>query len=335
MLFDPYHLTPTASINRVRFIEALDLPKDWYGKTAYDLLSRKAVTECVVSAFPELATSNDPLPEFERRYLLTQEPVALDVAHNLAQRLICLLTILKHGEVANREARPEWNESYWAHWAAIKHVILGGGLVSGLLGQAIVQYARPLLNDLYSLDVASQAARLPLIGAARRLPANERSALVLDFGQTAIKRAYAYYKVETLIALDVLPSVPASEFGDEKVLLGIMLNVIASSWQADLSTHIVASIANYVRNGKLAADTAYGQLGSLTDNINHLVSAEVSQKVGRTLTITFIHDGTAAATAYAGLREHAAVITMGTALGVGFPPSGDGLRPIESTLIAD
>ncbi len=43
--------------------------------------------------------------------------------------------------------------------------------------------------------------------------------------------------------------------------------------------------------------------------------------------VALLHDGTAAALACAG-EERAAVITMGTALGVGFSPSADGLRPI-------
>jgi hypothetical protein len=45
--------------------------------------------------------------------------------------------------------------------------------------------------------------------------------------------------------------------------------------------------------------------------------------------VALIHDGTAAARAYAG-EMRAAVITLGTALGVGFPPTSGGLRPIAS-----
>jgi len=41
-----------------------------------------------------------------------------------------------------------------------------------------------------------------------------------------------------------------------------------------------------------------------------------------------LHDGTAAARAYAG-EANAAVITLGTALGVGFPSRYDRLRPLE------
>jgi hypothetical protein len=42
--------------------------------------------------------------------------------------------------------------------------------------------------------------------------------------------------------------------------------------------------------------------------------------IGRSLTMRLLHDGSAAAQALAG-KEHAAVMMLGTALGVGFPPA--------------
>jgi hypothetical protein len=43
------------------------------------------------------------------------------------------------------------------------------------------------------------------------------------------------------------------------------------------------------------------------------------------------HDGSAAATFYAG-SAHTAVITVGTALGIGFAPPAGGLRPLAKRL---
>ena len=49
----------------------------------------------------------------------------------VGRRIGYLLLTLKRGGEANRQARPEWNDTYWQHWAGITHVWLGGGLVSG------------------------------------------------------------------------------------------------------------------------------------------------------------------------------------------------------------
>jgi hypothetical protein len=53
---DPTRLTPAASLNRVRFVETaeLPLPPDLLGRTAYELLSARALSDLVsehVAAF--------------------------------------------------------------------------------------------------------------------------------------------------------------------------------------------------------------------------------------------------------------------------------------------
>jgi hypothetical protein len=57
-----------------------------------------------------------------------------------------------------------------------------------------------------------------------------------------------------------------------------------------------------------------------------MLAEAVTDHTGRPCRVHMIHDGTAAAAAFAG-RPAAAVIALGTALGVGFPPaSAAGLR---------
>jgi hypothetical protein len=72
----------------------------------------------------------------------------------------------------------------------------------------------------------------------------------------------------------------------------------------------------------------YAQLRAISDNLGRWLSQNVSQRVGIRVEINLLHDGTAAARTYAGMA-HAAVIMLGTALGVGFPPRTDELRPIS------
>ena len=53
----------------------------------------------------------------------------------------------------------------------------------------------------------------------------------------------------------------------------------------------------------------------------------IGERTDRDLRVSLVHDGTAAARAYAGV-ERAAVVTMGTALGVGFSPPAEMVRPL-------
>jgi len=113
-----------------------------------------------------------------------------------------------------------------------------------------------------------------------------------------------------------------------------MIDVVADTWQATrtsgLAPVMVASIASYVVDGQPAAYDrgVYAQLHTISDNLGRWLSQHVGERVERPVEIGLLHDGTAAARTYAG-TAHAAVIMLGTALGVGFPPRADELRPIS------
>ena len=322
-MFNPFLLTPTASINRVKIVIAPGLPRSLSGKTAYDLLGRNALIQQVVTQFPDLASLSDPMPEFDRRYHATHHPGAHSIAQDMGLRLAWLLYTLKQGAAENRAARPEWDVSYWEYWAGIERIIVGGGLVAGQLGQVMIQATRFALDGLVSIELAQHAAILPLLGAALKgADLGSEAALVFDFGGTAVKRARMQYHERKLQRYHSVP-VPASREPAE--LLEAMVNLIVATWRSadrnGLSPNITASIANYVQNCQLAEDTSHGRLRSLGENSCDLIASEVGRRLDCPITLTLIHDGTAAAYVYAGSPK-TAVIMVGTALGVGFPPLG-------------
>ena len=61
------------------------------------------------------------------------------------------------------------------------------------------------------------------------------------------------------------------------------------------------------------------------------VAQRLGAQLGSDIDVSLIHDGTAAATAYAGAK-HTAVVMMGTALGIGFPPPANNLRTTDTDL---
>jgi hypothetical protein len=362
MSLDPLQLVPSASLNRVRIIDLPGIPleRDIRGSLAFDLLSPEALIAQIHEEAAALGLSPDQLADpallpihFDRCFIAADPAIraAADrVTRRMGHRLAALLLTLRRGDPVNRAARPDWDDSYWAHWAGIDRVWLGGGLMSGRLGPRMRHYAQLTLDTAGQggcrLHRARHAAALPLIGAARSMPPGAGHAVVLDFGHSYVKRAHATYHGDALVALHLLPAVPtglgairAQPPADSAAQVAeMMVTVLAETWHAArgpgaaLAPTLVTSIAAYVAaNHPIRTQAgAYVQLHTLADNLGRWLSDQVSGRLGQPVAVTLIHDGTAAARVYAGHR-HSAVIVLGTALGVGFPPP-QALRPLAPHL---
>jgi hypothetical protein len=154
-----------------------------------------------------------------------------------------------------------------------------------------------------------------------------------------------------LAALRVLPSLPApatySAGGDltlEQVLaLGDrMTGMLVDTWHGVAlpdrarAPVLSASIASYVVDGQPLPRQGgpYAHLHRLAGGAAPWLARHVSRRIGRPLDVALVHDGTAAAWAYAGTGR-GAVIMLGTALGIGFVPPGGELRPVARDLAVE
>lgn len=311
MPLNPQHMTPTASLNRV----VVSSPNpDLHGKTGYQVISAKAMTELVTQH-----GSYPPADDYMAWILLDAalvigEAFAEPVMNGLGEGLAALLTTLTQGPTFSREARPEWDESYWAHWGQVRRVVLGGGVVSGNIGLPLIRTAMRVMGPLdLDLECPTYAPYLPLVGLARAVPAGTTSGMVVDFGGSRIKTAYAGYQNDALVKLSILPELPSYPTDTPKQLLAYMVEIMKAFWQEG---PIQMSLAAYVdANGQpySAQRGLYQQLNEVTPHLQD----ELSQRLGTVVRI--YHDGSAAALTYAG-EPHTAVIMIGTALGSGFPP---------------
>ncbi|MEP6988302.1 MAG: hypothetical protein ABI970_22040 [Chloroflexota bacterium] len=333
MPLDPYSITPNGSINRVKLMSAAGLPEAWHGQTIYQVMGRESLVKRIGAAFPELANQADPVRIFSEQYVAQNNPAAEAIADEMGLALGCLLLVLKQGEAANRDARPEWDDSYWTQWGSIQQVILGGGLMAGVLGRHMLAKAAHMLDGLLTLEIAKYPAALPLMGTARMANESHMPNWVFDFGGTNLKRARVLDGEGKVSGLAQMPSVFMPAFSETDEIFDFMVRAIADTivkqdW-SDETVFINVSIANYVQNGRLALDTPYGRLRNLGEDSSQVFSEAVSQRAGHAVSILLVHDGTAAAKAYAGATK-TAVITIGTALGWGFPPPHDSLIPIDA-----
>lgn len=365
--FDPANLTPNASLNRALIADLPGLvpDPDVRGRAGYDLLGAAACAAAIASRATALGLNpaSNPsylLPAFDHCLDARDADIratALALARDFGRSLGYLLVMLHRGDPVNRRARDDWNAACWEYWAGIRTVWLGGGIASGRLGAFLHEYATAVLQECLcsgpTLHLPRHAAILPLIGAARSQLTSPtaraaEAAIVLDFGGTTIKRAHATYTSSALASLSILPPLPTTHLTLDHSLeppsaaetayqfAERMADIIAATWRTatrpdlPLIPHVVVSLACYVHNGHplLRQSGRYTDLCALPQPAARYLSRLITERIGQEVAITLLHDGTAAARTYAGV-PHAAVIMLGTALGIGFPPpSAVALRPL-------
>ncbi len=354
---------PHISLNRVTIVDlpGCALDDEVRGQRAGDLLSAAALGRYALAAAADLrlppAFAEDTLatrrglPVFVDACLISPDPAQRAAAEALGRRLGRnlghLLLALRRGDAVNRAARAEWGPEEWTRWGRVQQVWLGGGLLSGRLGARIVAHARSFLAETGSPEEPRVAAspwgrELPLLGAARYLPAGAGHALCLDFGHTAVKRACvrvvgdAIREMHTFPPVDIPLDWQIAHAGDRATtgrwLLAFMAETVAGTAQRARAAglhpraEIMVAVASYVDGGRLPAQGFYTTLMALADDARPLLAGAIAELAGSAPRVRLIHDGTAAAACHAGAAD-TVVIVAGTALGLGFPPAtAAGLR---------
>lgn len=340
MRFDPQGLEPEISLNRL-VLAGEDLPKALQGRSAYELISAKALGE-LAEARLNLTAEEAHAGFWER--LRAGDDGARAIGEALGERLGWVLVALHRGMMAQRAARPEWDDAIWTHWAGVRRVVLGGGLAAEPLGDLIAQGAQTRLRDcgidVLSVDASPWAEELALVGLAR-LGAGLR--LLRDFGGTRLKLGWAEDGAHGIARLTLHPPVllgwdtlMAGEVRGGEQEGAIVADAMAAHLSAALQVHpdasgaLAISVAAYVRDGQplLAQRGIYMRLAHLGGRAEDEIAARVMGRSGRQVSVKLVHDGSAAALAYAGSAS-TAVLMIGTALGVGFAPEDAGaLHPL-------
>ena len=341
------------SINRARLVEVPGVMNTdgISGRTAFELLSAAAIAGLIREATGALGLDPaDPqlLQSFNGRF---DDPrarsAALAVAGAAGRRLGALLLVLWRGDPANRAARPEWSDAHWQYWRGVRRVCIGGGLFAGRLGEAAIPAAASFLaagGCPIIVERSLWGEAMPLAGLARHAPPDTARMLLFDFGQTSVKRGLARYRRGVLVELARRPSRPAPDRGtlDEPPAAtaqrwAAMRELILADWWGlrDAGqfegTAIGLALAAHLRDGHpLTIDrSGYSRLGRLAPHLAAFVRDDLASALGRFRSFALLHDGLAAASVCAGQPE-TAVLTLGTAIGAGYPPPEEGLRPVAS-----
>lgn len=353
----PPFVLPSLNQATVGAVPGVAVDDDVLGRRGGELLSARALRALIRADAAALAidpADPDPIARLNACFWSFQRPVraaAGATAQRYGRRLGYLLAALQLGAPASRAARPDWDDVHWAYWAALRHVYLGGGLVAGAMAQHVLHGARAVLKAAglrrTALALLPEPAYAALIGLARAARPPDPAMLVFDFGQTHIKRAVAVLDGGSVTALQPWTELTAP-CGDPYVIddsppaaracLDEMVAVVADMWHTvrarrPLAPRVGIAVAAYLNDGQPRAEDryCYGRLGRLSSNLRRLLADELAVALGEPVEVVLQHDGSAAAAVVAG-RPRAAVIMLGTALGIGFAPEAGDWRPLAAAL---
>ena len=350
-LFDGGPAGVRASLNRVRILQPPPgLDEDLTGLSGYELLGAEALA--AMARTGGLPPSPDPIRSLNRHLRDGDPPLkaaATTVARRYGRRLGALLWVVLRGDAANRPGRPQWADEHWAFWAGIRRVLLGGGLLAGPLGAPVVDAAQAWCSDGGIDDLALRLAPWPaemvLVGLGLLAPDGLLRMPLIDCGQTWIKRAVGWYGGGALVKLERLPPLPAHcGDGDATVaeiaehfgyLADVVAETVAEGGTPRPAPAVAAvALATHLARGHVRPDearTCYGRLQQVARHLESDLAAAVAARLGRPITLILYNDAAAAALLAAGLA-HTVVLTLGTAIGTGVPPSGLRLRALAPGL---
>jgi len=343
--FDPLNLTADASLNQV-VIGAAGGP---------GVAGQRAGLTCSRDALLALAAGHGlaGLPADRLADGLASAaadpatPAGRAAAATLAEfgrRLGALIATLRDPATPGKQGRTLVRRACLAYWQEVDSIWLGGGLLAGRCGPAILAAAQAAVQAAASaavrpgrLALTPQPALAPLLGAARHASAasGQEITVVADLGHTSIKTAIADRDATTLTGLRLLETSaapsgqlpsglppygrpPAGEVHEAvAAALSRAAQRAAEATARPGPVRVIASVASYVHAG-VPLDDGRGIYGTLAGQLAWL-RGRIEAAAGADASVTFIHDGTAAAATAGALRS--ATITAGTWLGGGFRPA--------------
>lgn len=347
------YLTPECSVNRIRLVKlpVYGVDDSVEGLTVKEFFSNKLIIETIKKNADALhidaeSVTEKRLPvELNRKADDENDPsgaaLARDIMTVFGRRLGLLLLALRFGEKENREAKTDWSERHWEYWAQVRDIILVGGLASGRFGEilreqvgSVFALAGVLPYNIILYDNSSQVA---VLGCASCIKGGDGVYVVMDFGQTGIKRSYVEKRgdeIESVRELETIPSInmewemPSENERERqaKELHAYLCSAVERTYlEAKLETkreprgEIIISIASYAKGGELNRERGgYAKLCALGSSYGEIISLELSGRLRRDVNVRFIHDGTAVALNFRD-RKNTVCLSIGSYFGIGFP----------------
>lgn len=347
------YLTPQCSINKlvIKKLPIYGLDDEIEGKPVNEIFS----TQIILTEIEKYKESLGADPNADKNELFfflqaalkgEEESESFIIAKNIVKkfgvRLGIILLTLKTGNEENKKERQDWTNAHWDYWHNIKSIILVGGLTSGTFGELLIEYAKQVFDraavEPYDIIVFENATHVGTMGCAKLITNPDGWNVVMDFGQTNIKRSVIKRRNNEIADVVSFSSMQSQymqlniDNEEEKREIAFQLhkyliNAIVKTYKESeklkdvniIGDEIIISIASYIVDGKLNDERGgYAKLATLYPNYAECLSEEVSGRLKRQVKVKLVHDGTAVALHFSDYKN-AVCITLGTYFGVGFP----------------
>lgn len=313
--------------------DAADIPAAWNAVKGEDLYSMALIRKLLLAYFPELSAVGDfsPMGFIRRNY---GNPGITALTNRLSEGLAILLSSLIKGSSRSRQLN-HLSDADWEFWAGCKHVILDGGMVKGPAANAFLDHLRACLADR---GVSVKADRtlpidgirtMSLLGCAVPEPAYYNTIYVFDFGNSKIKSGRCL-RIGKKLRLEELPGVLHKDFWNMKddpetarmlheTICETIVNTLDYYEDFGPEYRIGMCFANNYLRHQVSNRGSYRSLRLLGNDYRSLLQKSLESQTGKRVSLSLYNDAEAVANLYQKWAPDAAVITLGTHLGIAYP----------------
>lgn len=272
---------------------------------------REKVTDCV--------------EDYEKVYNIIEQ-----IAIGLAMIFYTLNRGSKQSRVSNH-----LTEADWKFWKNCSNIFIVGGLAEGKLGQCLEQCIGMHLSKLGESGVSVQCfsnqkiKSISLLGCANVDVGYENTVYVFDFGNTAIKCGKAINSSDGYI-IDERPIIVHQDYSklDDNIqtaerihfdIISYIKQTIEYYRDNQEVFYVSLCIANNVINNRIMDRGNYRSLRLLADSYGNYLKQSLEQVLRKKVVIHIMNDAQAVANLFKEWSPKAAVVTLGTQMGIAYP----------------
>ena len=347
------YLTSECSVNKLRLVRlpVYGVDDEIEGLTVKEFFSNKIIIDTIKRNAGGLHIDLETVRESKLPLRLNEKAsdegdadgsaLAQSIMTTFGRRLGLLLLALKLGQKENRDARSDWSDLHWEYWAQVRDIILVGGLASGRFGEVLREQVGAVFEkagvEPYRIILYDNAPQVAVLGCVSCIKGGDGIYVVMDFGQTGIKRSYVLKRGDETESIKQLESYPSKYMewempsDDERLrqakeLHRYLVSAVEQTYleakhetKTEPQSEIIISVASYTTGGELNSTRGgYAKLCALGKNYAEMLSWELSGRLRRDVTVRLIHDGTAVALNFRN-RKNTVCLSIGSYFGVGFP----------------
>ena len=256
------------------------------------------------------------------------------IIDHIAIGMAMIFHTLCKGSKLSRESN-HLTEADWTFWKNCSNIFIVGGLAEGQLGKCLEQRIGVHLKKLGESGISVRCfsnqniKSISLLGCSKADIGYENTVYVFDFGNTSIKCGKVTNSSDCYI-IDERPIIIHQDYSklndNLQTAKGIHFDIVRCIKQTieyyhDNQTvfYVSLCIANNVTNNKIMDRGNYRSLRHLADSYDNYLKQSLEQVLGKRVVIHIMNDAQAVANLFKEWSPKAAVVTLGTQMGIAYP----------------